>query len=68
MLAQLSAVPAENYMTPQQARLVADSLQKVLPVAGVTADLFYDHLFERGPFKIGEIVNPNENYAFSNIN
>ena len=39
----------ENYMTPQQVKLVADSFQKVLPVAGVTADLFYDHLFEIAP-------------------
>jgi hemoglobin-like flavoprotein len=36
-------------MTPQQAKLVADSFQKVLPMAGVTADLFYDHLFEIAP-------------------
>ena len=36
-------------MTPQQAKLVADSFQKVLPVAGVAADLFYDHLFEVAP-------------------
>jgi hemoglobin-like flavoprotein len=36
-------------MTPQQVMLVADSFRKVLPVAGVTADLFYDRLFEIAP-------------------
>ena len=36
-------------MTPQQIKLVTDSFMKVLPIAGVTADLFYDHLFEIAP-------------------
>jgi hemoglobin-like flavoprotein len=36
-------------MTPQQVKLVTDSFMKVLPIAGVTADLFYDHLFEIAP-------------------
>lgn len=36
-------------MTPEQVKLVADSFRKVLPVAGVTADLFYDYLFEIAP-------------------
>jgi len=36
-------------MTPQQVKLVGDSFAKVLPIAGVTADLFYDHLFEIAP-------------------
>jgi hemoglobin-like flavoprotein len=36
-------------MTPQQVRLVADSFRKVLPVVGVTADVFYDRLFEIAP-------------------
>ena len=36
-------------MTPLQIKLVADSFSKVLPVAGVTADLFYDRLFEIAP-------------------
>jgi hemoglobin-like flavoprotein len=40
---------AESRMTPQQAKLVADSFKKVLPMAGVTADLFYDRLFEIAP-------------------
>jgi hypothetical protein len=29
-------------MIPEQVKLVTDSFRKVLPIAGVTADLFYD--------------------------
>ena len=36
-------------MTPEQVKLVTDSFRKVLPIAGVTADLFYDRLFEIAP-------------------
>jgi hemoglobin-like flavoprotein len=36
-------------MTPEQVKLVTDSFRKVLPVAGLTADLFYDRLFEIVP-------------------
>jgi len=36
-------------MTPKQVQLVADSFRKILPIAGVTADLFYDRLFEITP-------------------
>ena len=36
-------------MTPEQIKLVTDSFRKVLPIAGVTADLFYDRLFEIAP-------------------
>jgi hemoglobin-like flavoprotein len=36
-------------MTPEQVKLVTDSFRKVLPVAGLTADLFYDRLFEIAP-------------------
>jgi hemoglobin-like flavoprotein len=36
-------------MTPKQVKLVADSFRKVLPTAGVAADLFYDRLFETAP-------------------
>jgi hemoglobin-like flavoprotein len=40
---------AENKMTPEQVKLVTDGFRKVLPIAGVTADLFYDRLFEIAP-------------------
>ena len=40
---------AEDEMTPEQVNLVTDSFRKVLPIAGVTADLFYDRLFEVAP-------------------
>ena len=36
-------------MTPEQVKLVKDSFRRVLPIAGVTADLFYDRLFEIAP-------------------
>ena len=36
-------------MTPEQVKLVTDSFRKVLPIARVTADLFYDRLFEIAP-------------------
>jgi hemoglobin-like flavoprotein len=36
-------------MTPEQVKLVKDSFRKVLPIAGVAADLFYDRLFEIAP-------------------
>jgi len=36
-------------MTPEEVKLVKDSFRKVLPIAGVTADLFYDRLFESAP-------------------
>ena len=36
-------------MTPQQNKLVVYSFRAALLVAGVTADLFYDHLFEIAP-------------------
>ena len=36
-------------MTPQEVKLVSDSFAKVLPIAGVTADIFYDRLFEIAP-------------------
>lgn len=36
-------------MTPQEVTLVQDSFQKVVPIAGVAADLFYDRLFEISP-------------------
>jgi hemoglobin-like flavoprotein len=36
-------------MTPQQIKLVTDSFRKVLPIANVTTDLFYDRLFEIAP-------------------
>ena len=42
-------VLAEDEMTPEQVKLVTDSFRKVLPIAGVTADLFYDRLFEIAP-------------------
>jgi len=40
---------AEDEMTPEQAKLVTDSFRKVLPMAGVTADLFYYRLFDIAP-------------------
>jgi hemoglobin-like flavoprotein len=40
---------AEDEMTPEQAKLVTDSFRKLLPMAGVTADLFYYRLFEIAP-------------------
>jgi len=36
-------------MTPQQISLVQASFQKVVPIAGTAADLFYDRLFETAP-------------------
>ena len=36
-------------MTPEQVKLVKNSFRKVLPIAGVAADLFYDRLFEIAP-------------------
>ena len=36
-------------MTPQQIELVQASFQKVVPIAGTAADLFYDRLFETAP-------------------
>ena len=36
-------------MTPQQIDLVQTSFQKVVPIAGTAADLFYGRLFEIAP-------------------
>ena len=36
-------------MTPEQITLVQTSFQKVVPIAGTAADLFYDRLFETAP-------------------
>lgn len=36
-------------MTPEQVKLVKNSFRKVLPIAGIAADLFYDRLFEIAP-------------------
>jgi hemoglobin-like flavoprotein len=36
-------------MTPQQVELVQTRFQKVVPIAGTAADLFYDRLFEIAP-------------------
>ena len=36
-------------MTPDQVLLVKDSFRKVVPIAGVAADLFYDRLFSIAP-------------------
>ena len=36
-------------MTPRQIELVQTSFQKVVPIAGTAADLFYDRLFEISP-------------------
>jgi hemoglobin-like flavoprotein len=36
-------------MTPDQISLVQTSFQKVVPIAGPAADLFYDRLFETAP-------------------
>ena len=36
-------------MTPQQIELVQRRFQKVVPIAGTAADLFYDRLFEIAP-------------------
>ena len=36
-------------MTPRQIELVQTSFQKVVPIAGTAADLFYDRLFEITP-------------------
>ena len=45
----LQAIWTEDEMTPEQAKLVTDSFRKLLPMAGVTADLFYYRLFETTP-------------------
>jgi len=39
----------EDEMTPEQAKLVTDSFRKLLPMASVTADLFYYRLSEIAP-------------------
>jgi hemoglobin-like flavoprotein len=39
----------EGEMTPEQVNLVKESFWKILPIAGVAADLFYDRLFEIAP-------------------
>lgn len=36
-------------MTPDQIAMVQDSFKKVLPIADVAADIFYDKLFEIAP-------------------
>src|SRR5262249_31635954 len=36
-------------MTPEQIALVQNSFTRIGPVAGTTADLFYNHLFEVAP-------------------
>jgi hemoglobin-like flavoprotein len=36
-------------MTPEQITLVQTSFQKVVPIAGTAADLFYSRLFETAP-------------------
>jgi hemoglobin-like flavoprotein len=36
-------------MTPEQVLLVKDTFRKVVPIAGVAADLFYDRLFSIAP-------------------
>lgn len=36
-------------MTPEQIKMVQDSFQKVVPIAGTAADLFYDRLFAIAP-------------------
>ncbi len=36
-------------MTPEQVKLVKESFWKILPIAGLAADLFYDRLFEIAP-------------------
>jgi hemoglobin-like flavoprotein len=36
-------------VTPQQIALVQSSFNKVVPIAGTAADLFYDRLFEIAP-------------------
>jgi hemoglobin-like flavoprotein len=39
----------ESAVTPQQIALVQSSFNKVVPIAGTAADLFYDRLFEIAP-------------------
>lgn len=36
-------------MTPEQVQLIKHSFKKILPIAGLAADLFYDRLFEIAP-------------------
>ena len=36
-------------MTPEQVTMVQESFQKVVPIAGAAADLFYGRLFEIAP-------------------
>ncbi|TNC63543.1 globin family protein [Rubellimicrobium roseum] len=36
-------------MTPDKIALVQDSFRKVVPIAGLAADIFYDRLFETTP-------------------
>ena len=36
-------------MTPEKIQLVQESFEKVVPIAGAAADIFYDKLFELDP-------------------
>jgi hemoglobin-like flavoprotein len=36
-------------MTPERIALVQGSFRKVVPIAGLAADIFYDRLFETAP-------------------
>jgi hemoglobin-like flavoprotein len=36
-------------MTPEQVKMVQDSFQKIVPIAGTAADPFYQRLFEIAP-------------------
>jgi hemoglobin-like flavoprotein len=47
--AQTKRILVEDEMAPEQAKLVTDSFSKFLPMASVTADLFYYRLFEIAP-------------------
>jgi hemoglobin-like flavoprotein len=39
----------EKQMTPDQVALVQDSFNKVVPIAAIAGDLFYDRLFAIAP-------------------
>jgi len=45
----ISQVTRGEAVTSEQVKLVQDSFRKVVPIAPVAADLFYDRLFETAP-------------------
>jgi hemoglobin-like flavoprotein len=49
VLTPKAALIRKKQMTPDQVALVQDSFKKVVPIAAIAADLFYDRLFAIAP-------------------